>query len=201
MCVFFFQAEDGIRDHCVTGVQTCALPISSGLVVSDGNGGSNYAVSYATNTNGTITTAPIFLAGSKPQDGNTTFLNTTFGTSGTISGVNGETLGLTGGGSVASPNATAGTQPLSLDTLALANGSGLTSNYILSGGTGTITAATSLPPETINPIIGQINTAPSSGNTVVTTSTNVFVILNTTFAPTVTGDPRRNILAVTVSCK
>src|SRR5438034_8664305 len=24
---FFFQAEDGIRDHCVTGVQTCALPI------------------------------------------------------------------------------------------------------------------------------------------------------------------------------
>src|SRR5260221_8340218 len=25
--LFFFQAEDGIRDHCVTGVQTCALPI------------------------------------------------------------------------------------------------------------------------------------------------------------------------------
>src|SRR3989339_1313364 len=28
MCVFFFQAEDGIRDWSVTGVQTCALPIS-----------------------------------------------------------------------------------------------------------------------------------------------------------------------------
>src|SRR5690348_18472363 len=27
---FFFQAEDGIRDGRVTGVQTCALPISSG---------------------------------------------------------------------------------------------------------------------------------------------------------------------------
>src|SRR5207248_6140873 len=29
-CVFFFffQAEDGIRDRTVTGVQTCALPIS-----------------------------------------------------------------------------------------------------------------------------------------------------------------------------
>src|SRR5258708_37017097 len=26
--VFFFQAEDGIRDDLVTGVQTCALPIS-----------------------------------------------------------------------------------------------------------------------------------------------------------------------------
>ena len=25
--VFFFQAEDGIRDVAVTGVQTCALPI------------------------------------------------------------------------------------------------------------------------------------------------------------------------------
>src|SRR2546430_11477372 len=27
-CFFFFQAEDGIRDLTVTGVQTCALPIS-----------------------------------------------------------------------------------------------------------------------------------------------------------------------------
>src|SRR6266850_7489540 len=26
--IFFFQAEDGIRDYKVTGVQTCALPIS-----------------------------------------------------------------------------------------------------------------------------------------------------------------------------
>src|SRR5260221_3682221 len=32
---FFFQAEDGIRDHCVTGVQTCALPI---LIVPDSQG-------------------------------------------------------------------------------------------------------------------------------------------------------------------
>src|SRR3712207_1442339 len=29
MLLFFFQAEDGIRDIGVTGVQTCALPISS----------------------------------------------------------------------------------------------------------------------------------------------------------------------------
>src|SRR6266850_6528217 len=28
---FFFQAEDGIRDYKVTGVQTCALPISGNL--------------------------------------------------------------------------------------------------------------------------------------------------------------------------
>src|SRR5207237_3915215 len=29
--IFFFQAEDGIRDSSVTGVQTCALPISAVL--------------------------------------------------------------------------------------------------------------------------------------------------------------------------
>src|SRR5437870_10998745 len=28
LVIFFFQAEDGIRDGHVTGVQTCALPIS-----------------------------------------------------------------------------------------------------------------------------------------------------------------------------
>src|SRR5437879_13860655 len=30
---FFFQAEDGIRDTSVTGVQTCALPISQVVFV------------------------------------------------------------------------------------------------------------------------------------------------------------------------
>src|SRR5256885_9211660 len=33
-CFFFFQAEDGIRDYKVTGVQTCALPICYGRPVS-----------------------------------------------------------------------------------------------------------------------------------------------------------------------
>src|SRR6266566_5997023 len=35
MFFFFFQAEDGIRDYKVTGVQTCALPI---LLVAGGIG-------------------------------------------------------------------------------------------------------------------------------------------------------------------
>src|SRR5207249_7895884 len=34
--VFFFQAEDGIRDRNVTGVQTCALPIYARAGVDDG---------------------------------------------------------------------------------------------------------------------------------------------------------------------
>src|SRR5690606_14297007 len=33
--VFFFQAEDGIRDFHVTGVQTCALPILVEMTMSD----------------------------------------------------------------------------------------------------------------------------------------------------------------------
>src|SRR5215510_7888060 len=34
LCFFFFQAEDGIRDGHVTGVQTCALPILAGCRLS-----------------------------------------------------------------------------------------------------------------------------------------------------------------------
>src|SRR3712207_4385484 len=34
MFFFFFQAEDGIRDIGVTGVQTCALPICSRAIAS-----------------------------------------------------------------------------------------------------------------------------------------------------------------------
>src|SRR5437763_12125867 len=33
--IFFFQAEDGIRDTSVTGVQTCALPISTPVSAAD----------------------------------------------------------------------------------------------------------------------------------------------------------------------
>src|SRR2546422_1495159 len=36
---FFFQAEDGIRDVAVTGVQTCALPILGRSTPCDGGGG------------------------------------------------------------------------------------------------------------------------------------------------------------------
>src|SRR5205823_9604016 len=41
--LFFFQAEDGIRDKLVTGVQTCALPISSSRSC-DADGGDESAL-------------------------------------------------------------------------------------------------------------------------------------------------------------
>src|SRR5205809_3076132 len=39
-CFFFFQAEDGIRDVAVTGVQTCALPIYT--VITAGSVGDRF---------------------------------------------------------------------------------------------------------------------------------------------------------------
>src|SRR5256885_9846829 len=42
---FFFQAEDGIRDYKVTGVQTCALPIFGGHDPSKVHAAYNAAVS------------------------------------------------------------------------------------------------------------------------------------------------------------
>src|SRR3712207_8357469 len=44
--VFFFQAEDGIRDIGVTGVQTCALPILAPFVMRHGRHGGHGNSSY-----------------------------------------------------------------------------------------------------------------------------------------------------------
>src|SRR5258707_14111313 len=56
MFFFFFQAEDGIRDIGVTGVQTCALPISAAgagatlrsSAIGDGGGSGRDDASKAT---------------------------------------------------------------------------------------------------------------------------------------------------------
>src|SRR5205809_3387224 len=52
---FFFQAEDGIRDVAVTGVQTCALPISPSSVSAIGPGftRTNGSVGYIADLSGT----------------------------------------------------------------------------------------------------------------------------------------------------
>ena len=46
--MFFFQAEDGIRDHCVTGVQTCALRSTSPEQYSNGAWVLRNTLSHAT---------------------------------------------------------------------------------------------------------------------------------------------------------
>src|SRR5437016_2394647 len=69
---FFFQAEDGIRDWSVTGVQTCALPIYpeicdpeshktrdlERLIVSSQGGVSNTVVFLRDISRGKLTTSP-----------------------------------------------------------------------------------------------------------------------------------------------
>src|SRR5690606_39974141 len=49
---FFFQAEDGIRDFQVTGVQTCALPIFAGASVIVRNESTGFTRSTSTNEKG-----------------------------------------------------------------------------------------------------------------------------------------------------
>src|SRR2546421_1573796 len=44
--LFFFQAEDGIRDLIVTGVQTCALPILISIITFDDGWKSQYEVAW-----------------------------------------------------------------------------------------------------------------------------------------------------------
>src|SRR5215211_4654451 len=61
---FFFQAEDGIRDHCVTGVQTCALPIFEALTDR-----SRRPVRYANQLPQPIESLIVRLKGEKPHWG------------------------------------------------------------------------------------------------------------------------------------
>src|SRR5690606_39923610 len=61
---FFFQAEDGIRDFHVTGVQTCALPISSVRAASAAAGGGRYpCYPDVARTTGTAAPGPRHAAG------------------------------------------------------------------------------------------------------------------------------------------
>src|SRR5207244_9877331 len=58
--VFFFQAEDGIRDDLVTGVQTCALPI---LTQDDAAGYTVKGVLARDNENIPLSEPPLLIAG------------------------------------------------------------------------------------------------------------------------------------------
>src|SRR2546422_2487987 len=60
LCFFFFQAEDGIRDVAVTGVQTCALPIYHGQRAAPGVVGGALSV---------ITRAPHVVQEDQHRDG------------------------------------------------------------------------------------------------------------------------------------
>jgi trimeric autotransporter adhesin len=120
------------------------------------------------NSTGNLTANPavVNLAGTRIYDATTAFNAGVFGTFAT--GINGEDLNLSGAGSVASANVGAA-QTLTTGTLALTNGTGLASNYTLTGGThtGTITPAalTVTGATTVSPYtsLAQTNTFSSTG--------------------------------------
>ena len=121
---------------------TQSLTLGS-LGLADGTGlASNYQIAKSGNT-GAVTAAALTLNGDKTYDSTTTFAASAFNGGAISTGINGETLTVTGSGSVASANVSAGTQSLTLGSLGLANGTGLASNYQIakSGNTGAVTAA------------------------------------------------------------
>src|SRR5687768_18440400 len=73
---FFFQAEDGIRDVAVTGVQTCALPISGSLDTAAKIDAFSRIWTPQANTAGTA-----FAGGTTSQSFPSTMIDTISGTS------------------------------------------------------------------------------------------------------------------------
>jgi hypothetical protein len=106
---------------------------------------SNYSLpTQATGTLGEITAKIINLTGTRVYDATTGANATLFSSAGEVDGVNGETLTLSGSGVLTSKNVGKQIPFSNLGTLTLGNGSGLASNYTLTGGTDwvTITPAT-----------------------------------------------------------
>src|SRR5690348_16415356 len=61
IAIFFFQAEDGIRDGRVTGVQTCALPILEGKIVDVAQDSENGHVQGVTLADGRTIEGELFI--------------------------------------------------------------------------------------------------------------------------------------------
>jgi hypothetical protein len=97
-----------------------------------------YIITFAGTGTLTIDPRPINLTGSFVYDGSTAVPTSSFSLSNLVTG---QSLTLSGSGSVASPNVAAGTQTLHLGTLALGDGGGggLATNYTFVGGTQTVT--------------------------------------------------------------
>ncbi|MBI1205279.1 MAG: hypothetical protein GC182_22475, partial [Rhodopseudomonas sp.] len=139
----FVNGEDAsVLTGSVSYAGTAQGAVNAGgyTLTASGQTSSNYNISYVSGAL-TVDKATVTLAGSKTYDGMTDFAASAFGTIST--GINGETLTLTGSGSLASANVAAGTQTLNLGSLTLANGTGLASNYQIAttGNTGKVTPA------------------------------------------------------------
>ena len=116
--------------------------VSLGTLELDSTGSgseSNYTLSGGTHTFN-VTPRPLTFTSSRNYDGTTT--TNTSGLTYTFSNlVSGESLVLSGSGTVASKDVSGGTQNISLGTIALGDNTGVASNYSLTSGTMAITQA------------------------------------------------------------
>ena len=135
-------------DNGTTGANVFNSNVGAGGLSLSGSAAGNYTLATTGNTF-VINPYVLSLSGSRAYDSTTSASASLFGNNGTLTGVNGETLTLSGTGTVSSANAntnpytgtgsTSGSQGFNLNTLTLGNGSGAASNYTLIGGTDSLT--------------------------------------------------------------
>ncbi|WP_114239949.1 YDG domain-containing protein [Dyella sp. C9] len=114
-----------------------AVPINVSGITGSGTDAGNYSFNNTATANANITPAVLNLTGVRVYDGSTSAIASLFGNNGVINGVDGETLTLSGTGTLSSkdvgnqiPFATGGLTGFSLQ----GNGTALASNYTLAGG-------------------------------------------------------------------
>jgi trimeric autotransporter adhesin len=115
-----------------------AKPVTVSGISLGGTNANDYTVSDAmTTTTAAISPAIVSFTGTRVYDGGTDANASVFGSNGTVAGIAGQTLVLSGSGTLVGKNV--GSEGVtSLGTLALGNGTGLASNYTLVGGTDTV---------------------------------------------------------------
>jgi trimeric autotransporter adhesin len=122
-----------------TGIAVTGALTTSNLTANAGTVLSNYTLPGSDNGTGTINPAMVNLTGTRIYDGGTDAAAGIFGSAGTVNGVDGQTLILTGSGTLALKD-TGARSLASLGSLALSDGTGAASNYTLVGGTVTVAA-------------------------------------------------------------
>ncbi len=114
------------------------IAITANGITDSGADAGNYAFNTTASTSGTITPAILDLTGTRTYDGTAGAAASLFGNNGVLTGVNGETLTLTGTGAVSDKNVGSqkGFANGGLNGFGLSgNGAALAGNYTLAGGT------------------------------------------------------------------
>jgi hypothetical protein len=141
------------------------VAVSVAGITESGTGSGNYTVNGTATAGANITPAVLNLSGTRAYDAQRDANAGIFGTAGTIAtGVGVETVAVSGSGILAAKSA--GVESASLGTLSLGNGTGLASNYQLTGGTDTVTVS-----KLAITVAGTANNKPYDGTTAATLST------------------------------